>query len=279
MDLKDKIVLRTLTTIKELTAINELVKIIWGRDDVIPIHQTLTALKNGGLVLGAYLENKLIGFQYSFAGFNGQQPYLCSHMLGIHPDYQHLGIGEKLKLRQREEALKIGYTLITWTYDPLESVNGYFNIRKLGAVCYTYIENCYGEMEDNLNCGLPSDRFLVKWWLTSDHVMKRINKTGTKDIPDKLRMVVDCEQINNSFPVIKKIDLNTGDGDTLFVAIPSNFQEIKKSNFSLAVDWRIQTRMIFQKYFTDGWVITDFFKNSNSLPVHYYVLKKNFIIS
>lgn len=75
----------------------------------IPLHQTMTAVKNGGLIIGAYDGDKLVGFSYGFAGFTEGEPYLCSHMLGIHPDYRSQKIGEQLKLRQRELAIDMGY--------------------------------------------------------------------------------------------------------------------------------------------------------------------------
>ena len=52
-------------------------------------------------------------------------------MLGIHPDYQLKGIGKLLKDEQRKIAKEMGYKLITWTFDPLESRNAYLNVSKL----------------------------------------------------------------------------------------------------------------------------------------------------
>ena len=43
-----------------------------------------------------------------------------------------------------------GLSLITWTYDPLESKNAHLNIMKLGAVCNTYYRDLYGELRDGL---------------------------------------------------------------------------------------------------------------------------------
>ena len=56
-------------------------------------------------------------------------------MLGIHPDYQSMGIGKKLKEEQRKFAKEMGYDLITWTFDPLESRNAYLNVSKLYGIC------------------------------------------------------------------------------------------------------------------------------------------------
>src|SRR5690606_18217859 len=124
----------------------------------------------GGLLIGAFIGDRAVGFQYSFAGFDGKKPYLCSHMLALLPEYRHSGLGSALKWRQAEMAREIGYDWIQWTFDPLESRNAYLNIRKLGGMVSTYWENCYGEMKDSLNAGLPTDRFRLDWWINSPRV-------------------------------------------------------------------------------------------------------------
>ncbi|MDF2681402.1 MAG: family N-acetyltransferase, partial [Brevibacillus sp.] len=78
---------RLISSVDELAKVRDLEKIIWGEDDPVPVSHAITAVKNGGMVLGAYVEDQLIGFQYSFAGFNGQKTYLCSHTLGVHPNF------------------------------------------------------------------------------------------------------------------------------------------------------------------------------------------------
>ncbi|WP_374723828.1 GNAT family N-acetyltransferase [Calidifontibacillus erzurumensis] len=241
---------------------------IWNSEP-IPTHQTITAAKNGGIILGAYDDDKLIGFSYGFAGFSNKKTYLCSHVLGIHPDYRSQGIGAALKEAQKEEAIKKGYDLITWTYDPLESVNGYLNLSKLKAICSTYIENCYGDMEDNLNQGLPSDRFQVEWWIQSEHL--------TEDPwwhKDEYKLLVEWDLDESGHPFLMKENFSLLDKENpLLVPIPSNFQRIKKEAFPLAVDWRTKTRKIFQRVFQEGYAAVELLQNTSS-PVNYYVLVK-----
>ena len=117
----DKVVIYKLESIQEMVQVRKLESEIWGCEELLPTHQTITTVKNGGLVLGAYLEDQLIGFQYSFPGYDGKNVYLCSHMLGIKQAFRNKGIGKLLKIAQRENALKLGFKLITWTYDPLET--------------------------------------------------------------------------------------------------------------------------------------------------------------
>ncbi|WP_342615543.1 GNAT family N-acetyltransferase [Peribacillus frigoritolerans] len=270
-----EIAIRSLHRIEELEDVRKLESDIWGENDSIPTHQTITAVKNGGLVLGAYCEEKLIGFQYSFPGFNGQTAYLCSHILGIDEQFRNKGIGEKLKLAQREEALKLGFSLITWTYDPLESINGYLNIAKLGGVCSTYIANCYGEMEDLLNSGIPSDRFLVEWHIGK----KETTDSSGRGIPLDFAIensLIQWETNEMGLPVPSfTLPLPEQNWDTAFVAIPKDFRTIRVTNSQAATEWRMRTRDTFTDLFQQGWEVTDFIKDSmTEIPVQFYVLTR-----
>ncbi|WP_409291451.1 GNAT family N-acetyltransferase [Peribacillus sp. SCS-37] len=261
--------IRVLKTIDELDDVRRLESKIWGQEDSVPVHQTLTAVKNGGLMLGAYTEGRLSGFQYSFPGYDGRKVYLCSHMLGTDPAVRNKGIGEKLKLAQKQEALKMGYSLITWTYDPLESVNGYLNIGKLGGMCSTYIENCYGDLNDLLNGGLPTDRFLVEWHITGENEHQSIYT------PHRLEPLLEWELNTAGIPIPGlQTPLPEASDGTIYVPIPSNFQHIREKDPAAALLWRLKTREIFQNLFARGWQIEGFVKNSGKTgAVHHYALK------
>ncbi|MFB7139731.1 GNAT family N-acetyltransferase [Gottfriedia sp. NPDC056225] len=267
------ITIRSLHSIEEMEQVRKLESKIWGFEDSIPTHQTITAAKNGGLVLGAYFEGEMIGFQYSFPGFDGQTVYLCSHMLGIDQAFRNKGIGKLLKIAQREEALKLGYKLITWTYDPLETANGYLNISKLGGVCRTYIENCYGEMDDLLNSGIPSDRFLVEWHISKNEDEKE--NLRQVELSEALEhSLIEWEENEDGLP-IPNIKDSFEMSDLAFVAVPKDFRTIRESNIHIANKWRMKTRESFQNLFRNGWKVTGFYKISEpNLPVHFYILKK-----
>jgi predicted GNAT superfamily acetyltransferase len=268
----EALTIRSLTTTTELEEVRALESRVWGKEEATPVHQTLTAVKNGGLVLGAFLNEKLIGFQYSFPGFDGTCVYLCSHILAVDPAYRSMGIGAKLKHAQRQESKKKGYSYISWTYDPLESANGYLNIGKLGAVCSTYIENCYGDMNDPLNANLPSDRFVVEWASAED--TKRAQPTYT---PDQIMdaSLIQWTLTDEGFPSVTGIDEKWLDHDVVSVAIPSAFQQMKEVSPSLALDWRMRTRRVFQMCFAKGFEVTNFMKYpESSAPVHFYILTK-----
>ncbi|MCS0653229.1 GNAT family N-acetyltransferase [Cytobacillus firmus] len=256
--------LRVLKTASDMNLIQKLEEIIWNMAP-LPVHQTITAAQNGGVLLGAFIEEELVGFSYGFPGFSKGKGYLCSHMLGIHPDHQDKGLGALLKQKQKELAAEMGYDLITWTFDPLESRNAYLNLNKLNAVCSTYVENCYGDMDDNLNHGLPTDRLKVEWWITSSHAGDplRIETASAKN-------PFDWGISEDNFPVLLNTEWDASGGPVL-VPIPANFQAIKNQNFELSMDWRFKTRGIFQTLFSQGYAMAGFQKSAKG-PVHYYVL-------
>lgn len=269
-----EIEIRSLYSVKELEEVRKLESKIWGENDSIPSHQTLTAVKNGGLVLGAFYRDELIGFQYSFPGFNGKSIYLCSHILGIDEEFRKKGIGEKLKAVQRQEAIKLGYSLITWTYDPLESVNAYLNMAKLGGTCSTYMENCYGEMDDLLNSGIPSDRFLVEWNLLQEEPIKFHKEVEIEHLVEE--SIIQYEMNKEGFPIpISILSQNQVKNEDVYVAIPKDFQGMKNADLQIAKEWRKVTRDVFQSLFEEGFQVIDFRKNTISeIPVQFYILNK-----
>lgn len=250
------ITIRKLTTIDDMHLVHNLEKEVWVMD-ATPIHQTFTAAKNGGFLIGAFTVNEdssegdLVGFCYGFAGFKDGQPYLCSHMMGIHPDYRSMGIGKRLKEEQRKIAKEIGYDLIVWTFDPLESRNTYLNTSKLFGISDTYIENCYGTMNDGLNNGLPTDRLQIEWWIRSE----RVEQQWAPDISYENSLVVGESPKGNPLLNSSVNDLRFGT-EGVEVPIPTDFQTIKKSEPELAYEWRMKIRELYQALFNHGFALS-----------------------
>ena len=143
---------------------------IWGFDDIelLPLRLFVVASKIGGQAFGAFDGGRMIGFCLAIPGLKpGGKSYLHSHMLGVLPEYRDSGIGRRLKLAQRDEALARGIDLIEWTFDPLEIKNAYFNIERLGAIVRRYVPNQYGITSSPLHGGLPTDRCIAEWWIAS----------------------------------------------------------------------------------------------------------------
>ncbi len=164
---------RPLTDREDLKSVVKLQRQIWGFEDVdlIPLRLFVVASKIGGQVYGAFDGAKLIGFCMAIPGLKpGGKTYLHSHMLGVLPEYRNTGVGRTLKLIQRDDALRRGIDLIEWTFDPLELKNAFFNMERLGAIVRRYVPNQYGTTSSPLHGGLPTDRCIAEWWISSPRV-------------------------------------------------------------------------------------------------------------
>jgi predicted GNAT superfamily acetyltransferase len=259
--------IRAIQNHDEYRAVEQLQREVWGLEEVeiVPDHVLVTAQKNSGLLLGAFAslpqeEPRLVGFVFGFVGLTSEHVVKhCSHMLGVAPQYQNQGLGYRLKLAQRQEVLNQGIGLVTWTYDPLESRNASLNFRKLGATCNTYLRDLYGEMRDELNAGLPSDRFRVDWHVASERVARRLRDDWRgPSLADFLSAGV---PILNPFPAGERPrppqDVRSLEGGRLLVQIPAGFQAIRAADMALARAWRAHSRALFEAAFAAGYSVVD----------------------
>src|SRR5580704_13792082 len=176
----DIVIVRQCETLSEMQACFALQKEVWkfADADLIPVRMFVVAEKIGGQVIGAFVtkndknndENELIGFALAIPGIRNGHHYLHSQMLAVRQQHRNGGLGRRLKLYQREDALARGFELMEWTFDPLEIKNAYLNIEKLGAITRRYNENQYGLTSSPLQGGLPTDRLVAEWWFKSKRV-------------------------------------------------------------------------------------------------------------
>jgi predicted GNAT superfamily acetyltransferase len=147
---------------------------VWGYSDgdLVPSRVFVVARAIGGQVVGAYAGEELVGFAMALPGYRDGQPYLHSHMLAVLPEHRNAGLGRRLKLAQREEAMARGIERMEWTFDPLEIKNAHLNIARLGAIARRYLPDFYGPSTSALQGGLPTDRLVAEWWLRSPHVRR-----------------------------------------------------------------------------------------------------------
>ena len=140
------IVIREIET-DEMRAVEDLQVEIWGvsEREVLPSLALIPLKEVGGVLLGAFDANVMVGFVFGFPGLEGGQPTLHSDMLAVKTEYRSLGLGYRLKLAQREQALATGVERITWTFDPLQSRNAYLNFAKLGVLADRYCPDYYGQ--------------------------------------------------------------------------------------------------------------------------------------
>jgi predicted GNAT superfamily acetyltransferase len=221
---------------------------IWGAAErnVVPRELLLTMQLNGGLVHGAFQpDGRLVGFCFAFLGRRDGQLRLCSHQLGVLPEFRGAGIGIGLKQAQRADAIRLGYQLVSWTFDPLEARNAYINLHRLGCIARLYDRNHYGDMEDELNRGLPSDRLEAEWWL------QRNQRTPALDDALVLLRVG-----RNGIPV-RDEQAVTG-RDVALIGIPPDFQSIKHASLEVATRWRMESRAAFETAFGAGLYAVDF---------------------
>jgi predicted GNAT superfamily acetyltransferase len=177
----DRITIRSCAGVEEFRACVDLQKEVWNFDDVdlVPLRMFVVSHKIGGQIIGAFDSGELVGFAFSIPGTRGGFPYLHSHMLAVRASYRDRGLGRRLKLAQRDDALKKGFSLIEWTFDPLEIKNAHLNLVRLGAIARRYSLNHYGFSSSPLQGGLPTDRLIAEWWIKS----RRVNDLLEKNRP------------------------------------------------------------------------------------------------
>jgi len=235
-------------------------------------------------LIGAFMDQTLVGFVFGFPGLyhtpDGPRVKHYSSMLGVHPGYRNQGIGFALKRAQWQMVRHQGIDRITWTFDPLLSSNAWLNITRLGAVCNIYRSNFYGTMDDHLNRGLPSDRFDVDWWVNSHRVNRRLSRRRRNDLSLAHFLASGAPILNPSemdvsgipHPV-EPVGFSSGkDLPILLVEIPTDFLVLKAADMSLALQWRLHSRVLFEGLFKEGYLVTDFVHTSDHPHRSYYLL-------
>ncbi len=190
---KETIRIAPLTTDAEFRAVVQLQRTIWGfsETDLLPVRFFVVASKVGGSILGAFDRDQLVAFCLAIPAIKpGGHPFLHSNMLGVLAEYRDFGLGRRLKLRQREDALEAGIPLIEWTFDPLELKNAYFNLERLGAIVRRHVRNQYGISTSHLHGGIPTDRLTAEWWVGSERATKLCAKEPFENPPIAERIPV-----------------------------------------------------------------------------------------
>jgi predicted GNAT superfamily acetyltransferase len=254
--------LRDLHTIDEFKEVVALEREIWGGDydDVVPVPILAVTVKRGGVLIGAFERERMVGFVYSLPGIKAGKPIQWSHMLGVVDEYRNAGLGRTLKLEQRLRSIEIGCDLVEWTYDPMQALNAHLNFVKLGVVVEEYAINVYGESSSKLHKGTPTDRFIAQWWITEPHVVRRIDTRSL--FPVRTEEIKDAPVVNRTKPAGEWLACESYDLDRaerrLWVEIPVGFTEMQATDPQLALAWRMATREIFTAYFARRYRAVDF---------------------
>ncbi|MEB2792614.1 MAG: hypothetical protein G5Z42_03980 [Caldisphaeraceae archaeon] len=259
--------IRKIADINELEGIVEVEKSAWNMPDyreAVPVHMLRALKDNGGLILGAFSNGNLIGFSFGWIVGCGSSAYFYSHMSGVRHSHKYKNIGFRLKLKQREEVLKMGIKLIKWTFDPLQALNLNFNLEKLGVIARNYKKNYYGNIRDSINRGLDSDRVEAEWYLDSNHVIRRIEGIDKTPPPNELvknggRIVIDRQlKFGMEVPVKKDFAI---DVKTILIAIPKEISSIRNASIDIARAWRQYTREAYEFYLGKGYILSGFSKD------------------
>ncbi|MEX3317029.1 GNAT family N-acetyltransferase [Sulfitobacter sp. PS-8MA] len=159
------VVLRELDGVAELKQAEAFQRTVWGKDDPADNSDLMLAIQHeGGLVAGAFVAGRMLGFLFGFPTSDPKVQH--SHRLAVHPDSRGLGLGARLKWYQRDWCLARGITSVRWTFDPLRRINANLNIARLGATAQVYLPDYYGQME-GINAGVASDRIIADWALAA----------------------------------------------------------------------------------------------------------------
>lgn len=233
----------------------------WGMPDseVVPVPLLVTSAYWDGILIVAECGEEVVGFSYGILGREGDELLLCSHMLAVVPAYRGRGLGYRLKLAQREEAIRRGLNRVVWTFDPLEARNAFLNLHKLGVWVDRYFVNHYGDMLDDINRGIPSDRLLADW-----RTGRKAPSTGL-DTP-----LVNPASRAGGLPVPGEI--LPEDAPSLLLAIPRSMDAIKRHDPDLALRWRLHVREAFETVLAAGYTATDLLPGDDELA--FYVLHR-----
>lgn len=251
------IVVRDIDGQIEMRAVEALQKEVWGLPDldVVPLTQLVAAKASGGVLIGAFDRDVLAGFAYGFVGYEDGHVTHHSHMLAVLPTYRNLNVGYRLKLAQRDFVLAQGINEMTWTFDPLQSLNAYFNFNRLGVISDRYFTNFYGDDAASFLHGNGTDRLWVTWRLDSARVLERLAGVDPAFDSDTIKPLV--ELADDESPT--RNDQNECFlFDQTIIEIPSDVNFIERENRDLAAQWRASTRWAFAVAMNTGYLVQDF---------------------
>lgn len=258
-----KVTVRNLKSTEDFDQIYELQNEIWQLSDADKISPLMLkaismSYPKSGNLLGAFVGNQMVGFMVIMATFEKQTFFGTA--LGVLPEYENLKIGQMFLNKTVEFCIEHDLNTGIWTYEPLESRNAHLYLNVLGGEVVKY-ESDYYSVKDELNKGLPIDRFVV--------CSNEKTYYATQERP-----ALSLKKALDLFPVITSI--TNENHDSFLVKIPSNIQMLKKSQPENALDLRLRTRAIFTEYVNNRtYKIKRFISEErNNNRENYYLIEK-----
>jgi predicted GNAT superfamily acetyltransferase len=251
---------------------------VWGISDleITSTLQLTSILHAGGLLhLAETAAGEAVAFAYAFPAIRGGVAHLHSDMLAVLPGCQERGIGGRLKWAQREDALRAGVSLITWTYDPLQARNANLNLHRLGAMAMEFLVDFYGVTSSSLHHHLPTDRLLVYWNLRSARVaaLAETRKTNLL-VPTPQLPRINEVKWQAGWPVSSEPIVDLG-APELLLEIPPDWDTLAAAAPRVAEAWQGRVKRAFQAYLGNGYVAADFaLTEEGGRRRPFYILRK-----
>ncbi|MEM1610840.1 MAG: hypothetical protein QXQ57_04250 [Sulfolobales archaeon] len=263
--------IRVISDPRDLRAAVDVQVSAWGSScyDITPAHVLKAVAENGGLVLGAFDGDRLVGFSWGFPVHAAPKPYFYSHQTGVVEDRKYSGVGFMLKSAQRDYVLRMGFDLIKWTFDPLQSLNAYFNVNKLGVVVRVFKENYYGELDDSINRGMPTDRFVAEWWIRSPRVVERVERLRRPSLEEVLKHVR-LEYVVEYIGDLPRFQgFRRSSSKEVAIYIPRSISKLRDVNVDEALRWRLGVREALEYYVNrEGYVVAEYFNIDDRLGIY-----------
>lgn len=267
------IIIRDIKGLSEFSAVEELQQEIWGCSDreILPSLALIPIIEVGGVLLGAFDQSELVGFVLGFPGIEDGRLILHSDMLAVKPEYRSHGLGYRLKLAQRDKALEKGIDAVTWTFDPLQSLNAHLNFTRLGVISNRYKVNYYGQTSSFLH-RTGTDRLWVTWLLNSERVKKKLEGCAT-NLPEEIESSATVLALSDTDePVLKN---SVGEGSAV-IEIPGNVNELMIKDSELAIRWREASRQAFLSVLDAGYTVVDFYRSErHDRPIGSYLAQRS----
>jgi predicted GNAT superfamily acetyltransferase len=257
------ITIRDLDRSAELREVERLQKEVWGCADLDVLPATMLAASRavGAILIGAFDGPTMVGFVYGFPAQEDGTLGHHSHMLAVKSAYRNLGVGYKLKLAQREAVLQQAIDRITWTFDPLQSLNAYFNFAKLGVVAHTYKTNFYGEATSSFLHQVGTDRLWVTWALNSQRVGARL-ESCTRRTALAAAGALAVIQVGSQNSPQRNPPPKVLAEKHLIIEIPSDINDLQRRCPTVAIEWREATRWAFTEAMNRGYFVEEFYRTT-----------------
>lgn len=269
----DPLTIRRAETIADYRACQHAQRRAWGiteERDIIPIATMVGAQLHGGMVLGAFLPaGEAVALSFAFLGTIDGQLCLYSQLTGVIPEYQGCGLGERMKLMQRDRAREQGLERIAWAFDPLQAGNAHFNLARLGATSSRYIDDMYGPRTDELNAGVPTDR-LIAVWETVPRPLLALSAEEAQRLP---RLIAASARADDLFEV-EDVEIAPA-ASRAVLEVPAEIKILRRTDPALASRWQRAVRLAFTTAFAAGYRADGFIRDDRgSARRCYYLLRR-----